>query len=205
MENQGRSSKHILQGWHRPCDHDKANILDYGECIEESHWETGKGVSRKVGEEKSRSVHVHGSRHFDSSFLSTTIFYSIVNIMTNSLRSNSSSPSYETLRASFAEKGYVVIPGLISPEEEDSLRVAAQRVITRTREGKWPHRRVVGRQFPPYGDGEPDSWGVQHVMHPDLDEPAFAAWYTSGALIGAACALLDCEEEELQMGGSSMP
>jgi hypothetical protein len=37
-------------------------------------------------------------------------------------------------------------------------------------------------------------------MHPDLDEPAFAKWYTSDLLVKAVAKLLDCDEGELQMG-----
>jgi hypothetical protein len=37
-------------------------------------------------------------------------------------------------------------------------------------------------------------------MHPDLGEPAFARWYTSDALIRTVQELLDCKEDELQMG-----
>lgn len=58
----------------------------------------------------------------------------------------------------------------------------------------------VGSQFPPYDPDSPDSWGVQHVMHPDMGEPAFARWYTSDPLIEAAKGLLDCNEDKLQMG-----
>jgi hypothetical protein len=102
----------------------------------------------------------------------------------------------------FAEKGYVVVPDLMTPEQENLLREASTRVIEQTRAGKWPHRRVVGRQFPPYTHSEPDSWGVQHVMHPELHEPAFANWYTSDALVRTARELLGCSEDELQMGAS---
>jgi hypothetical protein len=56
--------------------------------------------------------------------------------------------------------------------------------------------------FPPYGDEDADSWGVQHVMHPDLGQPAgiFAKWYTSNSLIDIVKSLLGCQENELQMG-----
>jgi hypothetical protein len=104
------------------------------------------------------------------------------------------------LKSYFAEHGYVLVPDLLLPEDELALREASTRVIDATRAGKWPHRRVVGRQFPPYDAANPDSWGVQHVMHPDLHEPAFASWYTSDALVRVARELLGCSEEELQMG-----
>lgn len=104
------------------------------------------------------------------------------------------------LKATYEEQGYVVVHDLISEELRPQLEAACTRVINRTRSGGWPHRRTVGKQFPPYGDGDPDSWGVQHLMHPDLGEPIFAQWYTSKAVTDVAKALLECSEEDLQMG-----
>ncbi|KAI0667447.1 hypothetical protein C8Q78DRAFT_994134 [Trametes maxima] len=104
-----------------------------------------------------------------------------------------------SLKELYDEQGYVIVPGLVTPEHLDALESASERVIARTRSGQWPHRRTVGRQFPPYGDGDPDSWGVQHVMHPELGEKAFARWYTSDALVGTVRELLGCKEEDLQM------
>ncbi|KAF9467628.1 hypothetical protein BDZ94DRAFT_1185367 [Collybia nuda] len=103
------------------------------------------------------------------------------------------------LKATYEEQGYVVVPGLISDEDRPELEAACDRVITLTRKGTWPHRRTVGKQFPPYGDDNPDSWGVQHVMHPELGEPIFSKWYTSQPLVGVAKSLLECHEEDLQM------
>jgi hypothetical protein len=37
-------------------------------------------------------------------------------------------------------------------------------------------------------------------MHPDMQQPAFAEYYTSDKLVGTVCELMDCKEEELQMG-----
>ena len=113
------------------------------------------------------------------------------------------SPSTSTLKQVYDERGYVVIPGLVSPEALVTLKEACARVVARTRDGKWPHRRTVGSQFPPYDAQNPDSWGVQHVMHPELGEPAFAQWYTGDGLVRACCELLACEEDELQMGAST--
>ncbi|KAI0660185.1 hypothetical protein C8Q70DRAFT_80481 [Cubamyces menziesii] len=104
-----------------------------------------------------------------------------------------------SLKEKYDEQGFVAVPGLVPPEHLEALEAACERVIARTRSGEWPHRRTVGRQFPPYGDGDPDSWGVQHVMHPDLGEPAFARWYTSDALVHVVTELLGCQEDDLQM------
>ena len=105
-----------------------------------------------------------------------------------------------SLKAEYDENGYVILDGLIPPKDFLALEQACQRVVSRTRSGQWPHRRTVGKQFPPYGDEDPDSWGVQHVMHPVLAEPAFAKWYTSEPLTTAIKQLLSCREEDLQMG-----
>ena len=103
-------------------------------------------------------------------------------------------------KATYDEQGYVIIPDLIRPEEWHRLESACQRAITRTRDGLWPHRRTLGSQFPPYDSKHPDSWGVQHLMHPDLEETAFVEWYTSPVFLGAVKELLGCEEGDLQMG-----
>lgn len=103
----------------------------------------------------------------------------------------------------FDSQGYVLIPSLFSPAFLDDLRAACTRVVDRTRAGHWPHRRIVGKQFPPFDhDGNPDSWGVQHLMHPDLGEPVFAKYYTSEGMKGAVRELLEVGDEELMMGES---
>ncbi|EIN04435.1 hypothetical protein PUNSTDRAFT_146419 [Punctularia strigosozonata HHB-11173 SS5] len=108
--------------------------------------------------------------------------------------------STPSLKERYAKDGFVIIPGLIPAEDRTELEAACERVIAKTRAGLWTHRRVVGKQFPPYDtETNPDSWGVQHVMHPDLHEPAFAKWYTSDPLVHAAAELLECEEGDLQM------
>ena len=106
-------------------------------------------------------------------------------------------------KALYDTQGYVVVPSLIPADSFHDLKAAAERTIARTRAGAWTHRRTVGRQFPPFDNDHPDSWGVQHVMHPDLGEPAFVAWYTSDALLKVTTVLLECNEDELQMGASS--
>ncbi|KAJ3819476.1 hypothetical protein F5880DRAFT_1099126 [Lentinula raphanica] len=106
-----------------------------------------------------------------------------------------------TIRETYDTQGFVVVPGLVSSRDFSELRKASQNVISRTREGSWPHRRTVGKQFPPFDNDHPDSWGVQHVMHPDLGESAavFSDWYTSDALTRVCAELLQCKEEDLQL------
>lgn len=107
--------------------------------------------------------------------------------------------SHTDIRTLYERDGYVIIPGLIPASERQKLGDACTGAETLTRAGKWPFRRSVGKQFPPYGD-EPDSWGIQHVMHPDLHEPAFMEWYCSDAICDVTKTLLGCGEEDLQMG-----
>ncbi|KAL6310236.1 hypothetical protein BKA93DRAFT_721283 [Sparassis latifolia] len=104
-----------------------------------------------------------------------------------------------TRKQIFDDQGFVVVPNLIPTDSHKALEDACERVIARTRSGEWTHRRTVGRQFPPFDNDNPDSWGVQHLMHPDLGEPVFAQWYTSDPLVSFAQNLLGCKEEELQM------
>ncbi|KAF4583944.1 hypothetical protein EYR40_002442 [Pleurotus pulmonarius] len=104
-----------------------------------------------------------------------------------------------SIKDTYDNQGFVVVGGLISSEDFEELGAACARVISRTRNGEWGHRRTVGKQFPPYGDDDSDSWGVQHVMHPDLGEPAFAKWYCSDALIKVVTQLLACDIDNLQM------
>jgi hypothetical protein len=107
---------------------------------------------------------------------------------------------HSSTKETFERDGYVVVHGLISPEQMMSLRDASERITAATRAGDWPYRRVVGKQFPPFDDANPDSWGVQHIMHPDLHEPEFVKWYTSDALVNTVTQLLGCDEHDLQMG-----
>jgi len=113
-------------------------------------------------------------------------------------------PTSAELKEHYDAHGYVIIPGLLTPSEHADLLAATNRVVARTRSGSWPHARVVGKQFPPYGIGD-DIWGVQHAMHPALEEPIFARWYAGDAVRGTAKMLLGCRDEELQMGGFPPP
>ncbi|KAF8451949.1 hypothetical protein L210DRAFT_3383075 [Boletus edulis BED1] len=107
--------------------------------------------------------------------------------------------SESLLKATHDDQGYVLVPDLIPSDLLPALRAACDRVIAKTRTGAWPHRRTVGKQFPPFDAAHPDSWGVQHVMHPALGEPVFAQWYTSEGVRTVSAALLGCDVGSLQM------
>jgi len=97
------------------------------------------------------------------------------------------------------EHGYVIIDGLIPPELIESLRIACDHTVEKARNNEWKLRRVVGVQFPPFPEEAEDVWGVQHVMHPDLQEPIFAQWYGSDKLLEVIKELLEVKEDELQL------
>ncbi|KAJ3243805.1 hypothetical protein HDU78_011790 [Chytriomyces hyalinus] len=97
------------------------------------------------------------------------------------------------------EDGYVVMDGLVSDEQMITLRDACDRAVAKARNGEWKLRRVVGVQFPPWGEEAEDCWGVQHIMHPDMHEPEFAKWYGSDKLLDAVCEILESKEPELQL------
>lgn len=111
-------------------------------------------------------------------------------------------PSISGLKGRLDRDGYVIVQGLIPPDLLLPLKDACDRAVEKTRKGEWHHRRIVGKQFPPFIDteGEPDSWGVQHLMHPDLGEPVFAEWYGSVGLLNVCKELMECDEADLQMG-----
>jgi hypothetical protein len=84
------------------------------------------------------------------------------------------------------------------------LREACARVLERARAGpndhiRWRYVRAVGKQFPPFPIDREDIWGVQHLMHPDLQEPIFLEWYTSPLLLATICEIIGCEEDDLQL------
>ncbi len=108
------------------------------------------------------------------------------------------------MRAAYERDGFVIVDGILtSPSSSTSatsddctslttLRRAAQDVVRLTRAGEWPHRRVVGKQFPPFDKVETqDYWGVQHLMHPSLPHhELFQRFYASEKLLDTCAALL---------------
>ncbi|KAI8631352.1 phytanoyl-dioxygenase family protein [Xylariaceae sp. FL1651] len=103
-----------------------------------------------------------------------------------------------SLRASLAEKGFVIQRQILTPAELETLRAAASRTTQRARSGNWPEVRTVGKQFPPWATptpGEPPRegiWGVQGLLNPALgaDADIFAASYFSDKVLGVAKELL---------------
>jgi hypothetical protein len=67
------------------------------------------------------------------------------------------------------------------------------------RNREWKDVRMVGKQFPPWVDGD-DVWGVQNIMHPDLHKPVFAQWYGSDDLLDVSAALMGVTRDDMQFG-----
>lgn len=85
--------------------------------------------------------------------------------------------------------GFVVVRNLLTPTEIALYRDAATKVTTKTRAGSWPHFRTVPKQFPPWPSTPPPAseggiWGVQHLMHPEMEgREAFARCYFSEPIL----------------------
>jgi hypothetical protein len=101
----------------------------------------------------------------------------------------------------FHRDGYIVVDGIFDGQDVDQLKQAAHEVTRLTREGKWTHRRVVGKQFPPYDTvASPDSWGVQHLMHSQLPHhDVFTRFYASSPLLDIAAHLLHTSISSMQL------
>ncbi len=108
----------------------------------------------------------------------------------------------------------MIIDGVLSsdpasPLHIDSLRKCADEATLLTRDGFWPHRRVVGNAFPPFTKDNRDSWGVQHIMNPQLDTAGpsrsvplskmFQCFYGSSPLLEIASLLVGAEVNDMQM------
>lgn len=115
----------------------------------------------------------------------------------------STRPSPADLRAQLSRDGYAIIKSVFPTQRLDALRAAATHTACDARTGLWPHTRVVGRQFPPWDPAEAlehGIWGVQHLLHPDLeDSPEFTKVYFSEEILSAARDLLECGDDELVM------
>ncbi|KAJ5279158.1 hypothetical protein N7478_004530 [Penicillium angulare] len=96
--------------------------------------------------------------------------------------------------------GFVVVPNLLSPSEISHYRSIATKATTKTRTGGWPHFRTVPKQFPPWPTTPPPAseggiWGVQHLMHPDMeDRQSFAKCYFSDSILKVVQELLGVKE-----------
>ncbi|KAI1881108.1 hypothetical protein JX265_001348 [Neoarthrinium moseri] len=106
------------------------------------------------------------------------------------------------LRDNLHKDGFVVIRQILSQDQLNTLREAASSTTTLARDGKWPHIRTVGKQFPPWpsSPGAEGIWGVQGLLNPQLPaHRAFTESYFSDAVLDIAKELMDCEDADLVM------
>ncbi|KAF3911019.1 hypothetical protein AA313_de0202620 [Arthrobotrys entomopaga] len=92
--------------------------------------------------------------------------------------------------AGFERDGFVIIDDVLPPALFEAAKQACEEAVEKGRKGEWPHRRIVGKAFPPWPAAGPDIWGIQHLMHPDLGLPLFKQIYTNPKLLSTACATL---------------
>ncbi|KAK6078301.1 phytanoyl-CoA dioxygenase [Seiridium cupressi] len=106
------------------------------------------------------------------------------------------------LRDQLHKDGFVIIPQILTPDQLSTLRSAASRTSSLARDGKWPHIRTVGKQFPPWPStpGADGIWGVQGLLNPDLPEnKIFVENYFSDAVLNIAKELMQCGDDDLVM------
>ncbi|KAK0524955.1 hypothetical protein OC834_005338 [Tilletia horrida] len=106
----------------------------------------------------------------------------------------------EALRDAYERDGFVIVDGIFtSAEELDALRTAAADVVQLTRKGGWPHRRVVGKQFPPFDEVTQDYWGVQHLMSPALPHSRLFTSFYASRVLDVSSALLGVPLSQMQL------
>jgi hypothetical protein len=106
-------------------------------------------------------------------------------------------PSAASLTARLVQDGFVIVPSILTADELSTLRGAAGHFTELAREGKWPHIRTIGKQFPPWPStpGQEGIWGVQHLLHPDLpltaeEKAAFTKLYFDERVLGPSRKLI---------------
>lgn len=106
----------------------------------------------------------------------------------------------KSIKEDFDKNGFVVINGFLNENELIELKQASSIAISLTRNLKWPYKRTVGNSFPPFNNDNDDSWGVQHLLHPDLNLDVFKDFYSSHSkLLHAVTSLLECDLTQLQL------
>ncbi|QIW98505.1 hypothetical protein AMS68_004023 [Peltaster fructicola] len=109
--------------------------------------------------------------------------------------------AYAHLREQLHRDGFFIVPSFLSPDELSTLRAVATKSTARARDGSWPHIRTLPKQFPPWpADPSNGIWGVQHLLHPEMnDRDVYAASYFHPGIVSTVSGLLECPQEELVM------
>jgi hypothetical protein len=74
--------------------------------------------------------------------------------------------------------GYFVRRDALSREEVASCLAAAERVLQKCRDRRYPHVRWTGEE-------RDDIWGIDHLFHPDLREPTLVDVLGNPGILGA--------------------
>lgn len=101
-----------------------------------------------------------------------------------------------------AKDGFTIVRNFLTPEEVARYRKASEDVVTYAREGKWPHVRTRGKQFPPWPKNfSPDIWGISGLLNPGLGELAlpFHECYSSDKILDIAGDILQTDKHGLSM------
>jgi hypothetical protein len=102
--------------------------------------------------------------------------------------------------------GFVVIRNFLDENEIGYYKSSCEIAIQLSKEGRWPHVRIRGKQFPPWPkDFNPDIWGVSGLLHPDLADldpllgEAFQKFYSHDNLLSSASDILQTPKDNLVM------
>lgn len=98
--------------------------------------------------------------------------------------------------------GFVIVRNFLTEGEIECYKAASRKVIEYAREGKWPHVRTRGKQFPPWPKNfSPDIWGVSGLLNPDLGDLSkpFHECYSSDKILNIAGDILQTDKEGLSM------
>lgn len=101
-----------------------------------------------------------------------------------------------------AKDGFSIVRNFLTPEEVARYRKASEEVVEYAREGKWPHVRTRGKQFPPWPKNfSPDIWGISGLLNPDLGELSlpFHECYSSEKILAIAGDILQTDKSGLTM------
>ncbi|CUM68221.1 uncharacterized protein PRCAT00005942001 [Priceomyces carsonii] len=101
-----------------------------------------------------------------------------------------------------SDQGFTIVRGFLTEEEIEKYKKAAEDVVKYARDGNWSQVRTRGKQFPPWPkDFNPDIWGVNGLLHPDLKEMSlpFQECYSSDKILDIACDILQTDKNGLCM------
>lgn len=101
-----------------------------------------------------------------------------------------------------AEDGFTIVRNFLTQQEVAKYRKASEDVVEYAREGKWPHVRTRGKQFPPWPKNfSPDIWGISGLLNPNLGDLSipFHECYSSDKILNIAGDILQTDKNGLTM------